>query len=315
VYLRNFVIRRFEEADVERNAAVKQARLTFVIVGAGLVGVELQGELQEFAHQAVRNYVHIDPRQMRFELLEHGPRIMREMDEVLAEYAAEVFKGRGIRVRTSTPVELIEPGKVHLKGGEVIEASTIVVATGVTPSPLVKSIEKLQHGEKGHIKVDATMRSVSHRNIWALGDCAEIPGPDGKPYPPLAQHALREARHLAKNLLADLKGQPTKPFIYKSKGTLAALGHYKGVGRVFKFRLKGFTAWTVWRAYYLIQMPRMSRRIRIMMDWLVAITFGYDIVEVNFDRDVSSGPRYPVPRQQQPVPTADEKHDSQPANV
>ena len=305
VYLRNFVIRRFEEADVEKDENVKRARLTFVVIGAGLVGVELQGELQEFANAAAKNYANINRTQLRFELIEHGSRIMKEMDEDLADYAKRVFEKRGIKVRCDTPVNEVTAGKVHLKNGEVIEASTIVVATGVVPSPLVKKIEKIEHGPKGHIRVDATMRSVSHRNVWALGDCAFIPDPDGKPYPALAQHALREARLLAKNVAADIKGQPTKPFIYRSKGTLAALGGFQGVGRVFFLKLKGFPAWTAWRAYYLLQMPGITRRIRIMMDWLVAILFGYDIVEVNFDRDVSSAPVDPVSRQ-----TTHPKHDT-----
>ncbi len=297
IYLRNFVIRRFEEADVERDPDVKKSRLTFVIVGGGLVGVELQGELEEFAHAAAKNYPRIDASEMRFELIEHGSRLMKEMDEDLAAYAQGVYERRGIRVRLNTPVERVEPGRVHLKGGETIDASTIIIATGVTPSPLVKSMENIQKEKNGHITCDATMRSVSHKNVWALGDCAFVPDPDGKPYPALAQHALREARLLAKNIAADIAGKPAKPFIYRTKGTLAALGGFKGVGKVFNIKLKGFTAWTVWRGYYLLQMPGIGRRIRIMMDWLVAITMGYDIVEVNFDRDIQNQPRDPVLRQ------------------
>ncbi|MGH7176192.1 MAG: NAD(P)/FAD-dependent oxidoreductase, partial [Tepidisphaeraceae bacterium] len=118
----------------------------------------------------------------------------------------------------------------------------------------------------------------------ALGDCASIPTPDGKFYPQLAQHALREAKCVARNIVASLRNQPLQPFIYQAKGSLAALGRYRGVGRIYKFRLKGFAAWWVWRTYYLFQMPRWERRIRVMIDWAVALLFRNDVVQLDLTR-------------------------------
>ena len=129
------------------------------------------------------------------------------------------------------------------------------------------------------------MRAVDRKNVWALGDCAAIPDPTGKPYPPLAQHAMREARVLARNLSHALSGKPLEPFIYHSLGTLAALGRFKGVGRVMFVKLRGFPAWFVWRSYYLMQMPRWSRRLRIMIDWTIALLFSYDVVELDLIRE------------------------------
>lgn len=128
------------------------------------------------------------------------------------------------------------------------------------------------------------MRSKSHPNVWALGDCASIPGPDGEPYPPLAQHAIRQGRVLAGNLVAAIREQPLQPFVYRSLGTLAALGRFKGVGRVLNLKLKGFPAWFVWCSYYLFQMPRWTRRIRIMLDWTIALLFKYDVVQLDLKR-------------------------------
>jgi NADH dehydrogenase len=149
----------------------------------------------------------------------------------------------------------------------------------------------LEKSKKGAIVVEPTLRVKSHKELWALGDCASIPSPSGKPYPALAQHALREARVMAENLIAVLrKGDDAllRAFEYETIGLLAALGHYRGVGRIRKIRLYGFAAWWVWRSYYLWQMPRWSRRIRIMIDWTVALFFRNDVVQLDPIREADS---------------------------
>jgi NADH dehydrogenase len=130
------------------------------------------------------------------------------------------------------------------------------------------------------------MRVKDRAGVWALGDCASIPSPGGKPYPPLAQYALREAKVLAANIVATIRGGELRPFVYETIGLLTALGRYKGIGRIRKLRLKGFAAWWVWRSYYLFQMPRWSRRLRIMVDWTVALLFKNDVVELEMNRDL-----------------------------
>src|SRR5437867_7332638 len=178
---------------------------------------------------------------------------------------------RGADIRTGARVQAIEPGKLHL-AGETIEAETIVLAAGIIPSPVVAElpVEKDRHG---HIVVDGTMRCPSHPEVWALGDCAAIPAPDGRPYPSLAQHALREARVLARNIAGVLDGRTPQPFVYTTVGMMGSLGHSKAFGQLVKIRLRGFPAWLVRRTYHLLQMPTWRRRLRIVIDWSFASLF------------------------------------------
>ena len=270
----------FERADVETDLRCKKALLTFVIVGGGLVGVELQGELTEFLLNVAASYPNVKPEEIRFELIEAGKRLIPEMDDDLAEYATDTLKRRGVNVRADVRVSRIEPGKVHLPDGQTIEAETVIVAAGVTANPLAAAVDA-EKDKHGRLVVAPTMRSASRPQLWALGDCAAIPDPDGKPYPTLAQHALREAKVLAGNLLAAVDGRELSPFVYKSKGTLASLGRFRGAGKVYKVRVYGFVAWWVWRTYYLTQMPRLERKLRIVIDWTVALFFKNDIVQLD----------------------------------
>lgn len=305
IYLRNHVIQQFEKADIEPDPQRKQAQLTFVIVGAGLVGLELMGELTTFVAGVAKLYKHVNYNEIRFEMIEAGPRIAPEFDDALADYSANVLKRRGVRLRTNTKVSRINPNSIELPDGARIEAQTIVIATGVAPSPMVAAIVGLQKDKKGRLLTEATMRAVGRPDVWALGDCAVIPDPTGKPYPPLAQHALREAKCLAENITAAIRGEgEPKPFVYESKGTLAALGHFKGAGKVYKFKIHGFLAWWVWRTYYLFRMPHWSRRLRVVIDWTVALFFRNDVVQL----DLRPGNRLPAAPKDagQPAPTPPE---------
>src|SRR5262245_17356497 len=188
--LRNHVIECFERADVETDPRRKRRQLTFAIIGGGLVGVELFGELTAFADGIAPLYKQVKRDEVRFVLLQGGDRIMPEIDPKLAAYGDRVLRGRrGADIRTNTPVRAIEPGKVHLPD-ETIEADTIVLAAGVVPNPVVAGLP-VEKDSRGHIVVEGTMRCKSHPEVWALGDCACIPSPEGKPYPNLAPHALR----------------------------------------------------------------------------------------------------------------------------
>jgi NADH dehydrogenase len=172
---------------------------------------------------------------------------------------------------------------VHLPT-ETIESSTIILAAGIVPSPVVAALS-VEKDRRGHIVVDACMRSPSHSDVWALGDCASIPGPDGKPYPALAQHALREAKVLAGNIYAVLNGQQPRPFIYSNLGMMGSLGHSKAFGQLLKMRVHGFVAWFIRRSYYLLQMPGWSRRLRIMADWTFALLFRPDVGKLDLDTE------------------------------
>jgi NADH dehydrogenase len=175
-------------------------------------------------------------------------------------------------------VKAIEPRRLHL-AGETIDAGTIILAAGIVPSTIASAIP-VAHDKRGRIDVDGTMRSRSHPQVWALGDCASIPGPDGRPYPALAQHTVREAKQLARNIQAVARGRSPAPFLFRPLGTMASLGHTRAVARVLGVRLTGFPAWWIRRTYYLFQMPRWDRRLRIVLDWTVALFFRPDITKV-----------------------------------
>jgi NADH dehydrogenase len=301
--LRNHIIERFERADVEPDPQRKRQALTFVIIGGGLVGVELLGELTAFADAITPLYRHVNRADVRFLLLQGGDRIMPEIDPQLAEYGSRVLRGRaGTEIRSHALVQAIEPGKVHLPD-ETIEAETIVLAAGIVPNPVVAGLP-VEKDRRGHIVVDASMRCPSHPEVWALGDCASIPGPDGNPYPNLAQHALREAKVLARNIHAALDGRPPQPFVYHNLGMMGSLGHCRAFGQLLKVRVRGVPAWFVRRTYYLLQMPGWGRRVRIMIDWAFALLFRPDVVKIDLDsetalllREAAAGA---VPRSRQP---------------
>jgi NADH dehydrogenase len=279
--LRNHLIEVFERCDVETDSAYKRKLLTLVVIGGGLVGVELLGELTAFVDGILPFYPHVRREQLRFVLLHAGSHILPEIVPQHASYAERVLLGRrGVDIRTGSRVQAIEPEAVHL-ADETIEAATIVFAGGTLPNPILESlpVEKTRHGE---IVVDATMRCPSHSEVWALGDCASIPCPEGgTPYPKLAQHTLREAKALAGNVYAALQGKPARPFVYHTKGTMGALGHKRAFAVVLGIGFRGVLAWWLRRTYYLLQMPRWSRRLHIVLDWTAALLFRPDIVKLD----------------------------------
>jgi NADH dehydrogenase len=276
--LRNHLIERFERADATSDAEMRRRYLTIAIIGGGLVGVELLGEVTAFTDNILRFYPRLRRDEVRFHLFEAGDRILPEIDPKLAAVAERILRRRGADIRARTPVRGIEPGLVRL-ADESIAADTIVLAAGIVPNAVAAAMA-VAHDTKGRIAVDGTMRSHSHPDVWALGDCAAIPTPKGGFYPALAQHTIREARQLARNVAAVARGRAPTAFDYHSLGTLASLGHARGVAQVLGIRLRGFLAWWIRRTYYLFQMPQWDRRFRIMLDWTIALFFRPDLTKV-----------------------------------
>jgi NADH dehydrogenase len=211
--------------------------------------------------------------------------------------AARVLRRRGADLRTGTPVRAIEPDRVRLANGS-IDAGTIILVAGIVPNAAAVDIP-VAHDARGRIVVDPTMRSASHPTVWSLGDCAAITGPDGRPYPQLAQYATREARQLARNVVAAMEGRAPTPFVFQSLGTMASLGRTDAVAQVLGMRVTGFPAWWLRRTYYLFQMPRWDRRLRMMLDWTVALFFRPDVTKVDvssaYERSVLEAPRAGLP--------------------
>jgi NADH dehydrogenase len=284
--LRNHVIERFERADVEVDPHRKAQLLTFVVIGGGLVGVELLGELTAFVDRVAPLYKHLDRDDVRFVLLQSAERVMPEIDPALAQYGAGVLAGRrGVDLRTNTRVRAIEPGKVHL-AEETIVADTVVLTAGAGPNPVVAGLP-VEKDRGGRVVAEPTLRHRTYPDVWVIGDCALIPGPDGKPYPSLAQHALRQARLLARNIAGVLDGRPPQPFVYQTLGMMGSLGHGKGFGKLLKVRVRGFPAWLLRRTYYLLQTPGWGRKLRTVIDWTLALLFRPDIVKVSLDSETA----------------------------
>jgi NADH dehydrogenase len=296
IVLRNHMIECLERADVEPDPKQRQRLLTLAVIGGGFVGTEAFGEISAFMDEIVRYYPSVRRDEIRLYLIQAVERIMPEVPPPLSDYAVRILSRRtGVQILTSSPVQSIEPGVVRLKD-RTIEAETILLAAGILPNPVVANLS-LNKEKHGYLIVDATMRCKERPEIWALGDCASIPDPSGKPYPALAQFAMRQAKTLADNIVAVLDGKPPAPFEFKMLGLMAALGHNKGVGTVVGIQIRGFFAWWVRRTYYLSVMPRWAQRVRIVADWTIALFFRPDISKVDLGREQVIAMRQTGPRE------------------
>ena len=277
IALRNHVLREVEAADAETDEADARRHLTFVFVGAGYAGVEALAELSDLVRDALRFYPRLQKVPSRWVLVDAAPSILPEIPTRLGEYAAKELRRRGVDIRVSTTLETVDAGGATLSDGEQIETHTLVWTAGVRANPLLAELG-LPLDERGRIRVDGYLRVEGCEDVWALGDCAAVPNEatPGKADPPTSQHALRQARRLAKNLT----GTP-EPYRYRMLGQVATLGRYKGIADVVGLRLRGFPGWWVTRSYHLLQLPLASRKLRVVTDWTVALFFRRDIAELS----------------------------------
>lgn len=281
IRLRNRAIALLEIAEIERDPAARAEILTLVVAGGGFTGVEVAAEINDLVRGAAKSYPSISPRDIRVILVEAKSRILPEFDEGLAAFATKRLRASGVEIQTDTTVAGVTEHAVLIKKREPIPARTLIWNTGVAPNPLITGSDLPQTG-RGWVKVDATMRAEGLTNVWALGDCAQIPDilNPGHNQPALAQHAIREAPRLARNIAATIRGEPTRPFHYRTMGQLATLGHFNGIGTIGPFRVQGFVAWLAWRSYYLWRLPRLEKRLRVATDWTVDMIFGRDISQI-----------------------------------
>jgi len=280
--LRNQVLSCLDIAESLQGEALRRERLGFVFVGGGYAGVEGLAELQDFAAQAIELYPKCRAQGMRWVLVEARERILEEVPESLSRFAVDELSSRGIEVRTSMTVRAINAGEVELASGELIPARTVVWTAGVKPSPAIGALG-LPLDRAGRIVVDRTLRVDGHRSeisrgVWAIGDCAAVPDParPGRPCPPTAQHAVRQGRVAAGNICATLAGGRLRPFRYQTAGMFAELGSGKAVAITLGVRWRGFPAWLLARTYHLLLMPGIGRKLRLLVDWNVALLFGRD---------------------------------------
>ena len=280
VFLRNRVLSRLDLGAETDDPKERRAALTFVFVGAGYAGVEALAELEDLSRAAVASIPNLSREDLRWVLVEATGRILPEIDKRLARYAQQRLQKRGIEVLLDTRLESAEGGVMRLSNGDAFEAQTLVWTAGVKPEPLGAHSD-LPLDERGRIRVDACLRVEGLDGVWAAGDAAAVPDAFAKgTSPPTAQHALRQARRLAANIVATSLGRVPQPFRYRNLGQLCSLGRYKGVAMVLGLKLKGFPAWFLHRSYHLLMMPTMGKKVRIAFDWTVGLFFPQEVVQL-----------------------------------
>lgn len=281
--LRHQVVHVLEEAAITTDPLERQRLLTFVVAGGGFSGVECIAEMHDFLRLAVEAFPSIDFAELRFILLQSGDAILPEMKPKLAGFAHRILTKRGIDIRTNvrlTAVTAETAITVDKQSGAAtsIATRTVVATVPVEPHPLLASLPCRK--EKGKLLVNNCLQSTEWPNLWAIGDCAAIPMANGGFAPPTAQHAVRQAKQCAENIVAQLTNRPPKPFDFQSLGSLASLGRHSAVAEVMGVSLSGLLAWIMWRAIYLAKFPGWDRKLRILADWFMDLVLPRDITEL-----------------------------------
>ncbi len=283
MHIRNMVLRRVAQIELEDDPAVRRRLGHFIVIGGGFSGVETAGELVDCLKSLRRYYRRVAADELKVTILHDQPRLLPELSERLGHAAHRSLAVRGVDVRIGARATCVSDRAVALAGGEILSSATIICTIGTRPNPLVE--RTLLPTERGRIVINPDLSVRDVPGVWAVGDCAlTINGDDHKVAPPTAQFAVREAHRVAANLLAVINGQPTRAFAHRSRGSMAAIGHRKGVADVFGLPLSGLPAWLLWRAYYLSQMPTLGRKVRIFVEWTWGMFFPNDITHLRFHR-------------------------------
>jgi NADH:ubiquinone reductase (H+-translocating) len=302
IVIRNHVIHQLERAEVLLRRQQSQLRtsddainnsnsileiekerlLTFVVVGGGFAGVETAGELNDFLRDSVEDYYHnIEAKDVRVIIIQSGKRLLPEMSEELAEFAMQKLVQNGVEIMLNTRVIGVTKNSVKTKDGSTISTNTVVWSAGVGPNPIVEQISCKHDENSGRLVVNKFLEVEGYPGVFAIGDCASILDPNtGDPYPPTAQHAIREGTVVASNIISLIEGKgekDRKEFDYKTKGMMASIGKRNGVGQILGFEVQGFVAWWIWRSYYLANLPTLQKKLRVLADWTIDFFFKRDV--------------------------------------
>jgi NADH dehydrogenase len=278
IALRNRLVELLEEADFECAAGIREHLLTIVVAGGGFAGVETIAGVNDFLREALPYYPHLSEKQIRVVLVHPEALILPELGPELGAYAQRKLAERGVEIRVNVKVEGISEDAVTLSDGTAIRTRTLVWTAGTSPNPLLARLPCAR--ERGRVRVNEFMEVPGWPGVWAVGDCAWIPDPrTSQPYPPTAQHAIRQGKVLAQNIAATVRGRRKKPFVFNTIGQLAAIGRRTGVAKIFGLRFSGFLAWWLWRSIYLSKLPRLEKKIRVMLDWTLDLIFSKDLVQ------------------------------------
>jgi NADH dehydrogenase len=304
--LRNRMVALLEEASLHSDETIQRELLTFVTVGGGFSGAETTGAINDFLRETARFYPAIKQEMIRVILVEGGKHLLPELGEELGRYAEQKLRNRGVEVINGALVTSYDGSTVELNNGRSIPAATVIWTAGAKPSAVIESLpcEK----QRGRLLVDGCLAVKGFPGLWAVGDCAAVPDGAGGFYPPTAQHGMRAAIVAANNIERAIAGDQPKPFHYKTMGMLASIGHHSGVAMLFGLKFSGFFAWWMWRSVYVLKLPRLAKKVRVMTDWTLDLLFGRDIEQMITLRDIEATARQigrvRARRNRTPVPPA-----------
>jgi len=283
MHIRNVVLRRLACIELESDDDLRREIGHFVVIGGGFSGVEVAGELVDCLDSVRRFYPRVAAGELKVTLLHDLDRLLPEMSARLAAAALRSLRRRGVVVELQARAASIHERGVSLQDGRRLAAQTVISTIGTRPNSLATELGLAT--ERGRIIVEPDLSVPDHTNVWAMGDCALVPNAfDDKASPPTAQFAVRQAKHLAGNLLARQRGESTRGFSAKPRGMMAAIGRHNGVAEVFGLGFSGLPAWLLWRAYYLSQMPTLRRKLRVWVEWTWGMFFPADITHLRFTR-------------------------------
>ena len=300
--LRNHVIAQLEHADVNPDSRERRRQLAFVVAGGGFAGTEMIAELFDLVHSVLRYFPNIRPEELRFVLVNSRDRILPEISEGLADYALQKLQRRGIEFVLNARVAGATADAVLVQDAPEIPTRTVVWTAGNQPNPLLATLP-CERNRAGAVIAESTLQLKGFTNIWVVGDCGQIPDRDGAPFPPTAQHAIREGKAAAANIASAMEGKPLKPFRFRTLGMLVPLGRRTGVAEIRGLRFSGLLAWLMWRGIYLGLLPGVEKKVRVLFDWLIDLFFPRDIVltldvetpTLSEMMEADPGPRPPEP--------------------
>jgi NADH:quinone reductase (non-electrogenic) len=286
--LRNMMVALLEQASLQKDEAARKELLTFVAAGGGFAGIETTGAVNDFVRETVKFYPALREETIRVVVVHPGKFILPELGEELGRYAEKKLSQRKVEILKGVRVAGYDGSVVKLTDGTSIPAATLIWTAGVKPSAAIESLDCKK--ERGRLLVDEYLAVPGVNGLWAAGDCAAVPTgyETGNFWPPTAQHGLREAIRAAKNIEATIDGRPLKPFVFTTLGQLATIGRRTGVAMVFGFKFSGLVAWAMWRSIYLMKLPGLAKKVRVMMDWTLDLLFGRDIEQMITLRDVQT---------------------------
>lgn len=289
IVLRNHLIANLEEADFECGSSLRTPLLNFVVAGGGFAGVETIAAMNDFLREAVRFFPHLRSDMLRVILVSSGTVILPELGEKLGTYAQRKLTEQQVEIHSNCKVVAVTDDDVTLSDGTKVPTNTLVWTAGISPHVLLDTLPCSK--TKGRILVNQYLEVSGWPGLWALGDCALVPDPKtGEFHPPTAQHALREGRVAARNILATVQGDRMKPFVYSTIGLLAPIGKRTGVANILGVNFSGFIAWWLWRTIYLLKLPRFEKKVLVALDWTLDVLFSKDLVHFRTTRS-----RTPIP--------------------